>query len=115
VTDLLPEALKRVAALDADLAAELQRDLGRLVQAARAVTWAQEQLPRLVRAGSPGAVLQVLVDRARDVTGAPGAWALRYTGDLSGRASRRWRSPGTPTRPSRCRRRTPSRAPSWAR
>jgi len=84
----LPPALDRVRALDPALAESLGEDLARLSRAGQALAWAQGWLPALLSAPGERAALLVVVEAARQATGAPRAWALTWRGDLaSGRAS----------------------------
>ncbi len=79
---LIPPSLQHARKLDPTLADELEDDFGRLLLAAKATAWAQSRLPRLAHAGSITAVLHLLVDEARALTGVSGAWALVWSGTL---------------------------------
>ncbi len=67
-----------MATVPSDLVARITA-LEQLRQTAEAVLWAQEQLPALV--SDPERALQLVVDQARGLTGAPVVWALRWAGD----------------------------------
>src|SRR5262245_2541457 len=84
----LPPALSRVAALDPALAEELSEAFSRLARAGEAMVWAQERLAGLLAAETPSAILAFLVEESKKLTGAPGAFAVTWRGDLeSGTAS----------------------------
>src|SRR5262245_54843955 len=84
----LPPALSRVQAMDTALHRELAEDFRRLAAAAKALSWAQSKTPDLIAAGGDAGVLRVLVAAARDLTGVPHAWAVRFRGDVaSGKAT----------------------------
>jgi DNA-binding NtrC family response regulator len=74
-------ALGRLAEQNPSLAREIQADFDRLVLAGSAMAWARDHLARLAAAGSRSAVLQLLADEARALTGVASAWALAWSGD----------------------------------
>jgi DNA-binding NtrC family response regulator len=89
----LDDALARLQSLDPALAAAAERELR--LRSAEGERWrrALEVLPQLVSAGRPSAVLRVVVDEVRRVTGAPvvaavsqtrGSTALSHMSDLTG-------------------------------
>ena len=80
--DLLPDSIHRLQRKDPVLADEIGGDFQRLLLAGQVVAEAQSQLPKLVAAGSVTGVLHTLVDEARLLTGARGAWALSWSGTL---------------------------------
>ncbi len=84
----LPGGFDRLRRLDPALADRLGEDFTRLAQTSTALAWAHGQLPSMVAATSERALLSVVVERARELTGAPITWAVSWLGDLpSGRAS----------------------------
>lgn len=63
-------------------------DLDRVTQALEAVAWAQGHLPDLIACDGDADVLGLLVDIAKQRTGAPVAWAVSWIGDIGrGKAS----------------------------
>ena len=70
-------ALDHLAMLDPAATAEVRGVMQRLAGAAAAVGWAQQHLPAMVGARHPSAVLQVIVQQAKELTGAPEVWAVR--------------------------------------
>ncbi|HHO53052.1 MAG TPA: GAF domain-containing protein [Deltaproteobacteria bacterium] len=78
-------ALQRVATLDEQAASSLESVLRRVLRAADALSWARERLPALLAAETEPARLQVLIDEAVALTGAPQAWAITWAtaGDLT--------------------------------
>ena len=83
----LPPALSRIRTLDPQAADELASAFTRLTRAGTALSWAQARLPRLLAAPTVAARLEVLVDESRQLTGAPGAWAVTWRGKLGGNLS----------------------------
>lgn len=77
----LPASIDRVRQLDPRLADDVGSAFERLGRASEALVWALEHLDAFVRAGSPDAALQIVVERASELTGAPVVWALRWSGD----------------------------------
>jgi DNA-binding NtrC family response regulator len=78
----LPPALQRVATIDPALAEEVAEAFARLARAGEAMAWAQERLGALVAAGTPAAIVRLLVQEAQQLTGAPAVWAVTWTGSL---------------------------------
>ena len=74
-------ALETLSAREPGLARELQADFDRLANAGAAMAWASTLLGRIATAGSRSAVLQLLADEARRLTGIASAWALAWSGD----------------------------------
>ncbi|NOY28217.1 MAG: GAF domain-containing protein [Oligoflexia bacterium] len=84
----LPAGFERLQHLDPGLADRLGDDFQRLAGASTALAWALGKLEALAAASSERALLELVVDLARERTGAPRIWALSWHGDLStGRAS----------------------------
>ncbi len=85
---ILPESVLAAQALDPALGERLERDFTRLTRAGDALVWAQRRLPAMVVAGTAARLLRLLVDEAKEQTGAPVGWAVSWTGDvLGGRVS----------------------------
>ncbi|MCB9683528.1 MAG: sigma-54-dependent Fis family transcriptional regulator [Alphaproteobacteria bacterium] len=84
----LPPSLLSLQVRAPDLFEEVADDVRRLLRATDAVAWAQDRLAPLVRCAGPAEVLGLLVREARQLTEAPFAWAVTWSGDLErGRAS----------------------------
>ena len=84
----LPSSIQRAARLDAALAEDLAEDFTRLARVGTAMAWAQASLPAMLGALGVGGLLEVVVAQARELTRAPRAWAMAWSGDLgAGRAT----------------------------
>ena len=80
MSDLSLPSLERVRRVEPRLADAVQQDVDRLLRASEAMAWAQRALPALLAASTERAVLQVVVDRAREETGVPLVWAVAWKG-----------------------------------
>lgn len=69
-------ALDRLAALDPDLANDVQASFDRLGRTAAAVSWAQMRVGALVRGHTAAGVLRALVTEVKLLTDAPEVWGL---------------------------------------
>ena len=78
----LPAALGRLATLDPTLAQSLEEDFLRLARAGSALAWAHAHLGALLACPDEAARLGLLVELARELTGAPEVWALSWQGEL---------------------------------
>ena len=79
-------ALERIRGTDPRAAEVLSQTLHRVLQAADALTWARDRTRALREADSELSCLQLVVQEAVDLTGAPEAWAMTWF--MAGDASR---------------------------